>query len=551
MATSLLSQANPNLTIPTNNGAGNSSTPTAATYAAPTPIQAAYGNPGTFTGYSSQPANIPIPVPKVPTTITSKNTTPTIPFALPTTQPDQTTNALGATADQYMTPPPNTTVNNGIATVNPPVDTGVSTTPVTPPTSLRDAILGKITGLNSTLGTQTDVNNQLNTQFGVDQKQQDYIDAYNAYNSKKLAYAQQTENTLNNSTGTVAGADQAAQVAQRHNNADLANLAVIAQGAQGNYQGALDIVKRKLDAQFSPIQAQIDNLGKFAELNNADLTDSQKTQLENQRFQLQNNLDQLKTAKTSAHQFALQQGINDPNVLNAIDAAQTPADVYSAIGGNPSDQSQSGLGAVTNSQYQSYVTQMPDGTQYVGQDKLANLTPFQKEDAGRQYAAAGITVLNPEQTTKVQNIDVTRQNLDGMTQTLLGTQNADGTTTGGLLGSGPVGRIGSAAKNVFGQVTQSNPQVAAFNGYRTLAVNTLQALGAGSGGARITASEIATAVSNLPTITDSKETAQAKLGIVNGFLTKWAHELLPQKSSSQTGNAPIIQSKVGAINPNF
>lgn len=107
-----------------------------------------------------------------------------------------------------------------------------------------------------------------------------------------------------------------------------------------------------------------------------------------------------------------------------------------------------------------------------------------------------------------------------------------GSVVQNLLGNGSVGRIGSSIANIFASVTQSNPQVAAFNGYRTVAINTLQALGAGSGGARITASEIKTATDNLPTITDSIQTAQAKLGIVNGYLDKWTNQLLPGKSGS-------------------
>lgn len=201
---------------------------------------------------------------------------------------------------------------------------------------------------------------------------------------------------------------------------------------------------------------------------------------------------------------------------------------------------------------QSYVTTTQDGTQYVSQDKLSNLSSVQQQAAAAQYAAAGIPVLTTDQTSKIQNIDVTRQNLDGLQTLVTGIDpNTGQQVSSPLLGSGVFGRIGSAVSNTVSSATQSNPNTAAFNNYRLTAINTLQSLGAGSGGSRITASEIATAVDNLPNLTDNIETAKAKLSIVDGYLDKWQNELLPNNTSSAGNGGSIVQTQAGAVSTDW
>ncbi len=520
-----------------------------------TPLNIAYGgsstipsgtysnNQTTAFGSSLQSSGAPItqsstinntPVNTSPTASSVSNATP---LQIPPSNVNTGSSALGSYTDsnyQNFTNAQNTnkavsayqdTVNNAPAPVGnsntEDIQNRIAETYGIDPKALAAKLAGK--------GAETIA---LNDQYQLPQKIQDANDTYNEYQKQKLALQQKIE-TIRTTPGiTQEQAQQQIDEVQKAGNANLANLSIIAETAAGNLTAAQNTIKMKLDAEFQPIQDQIDALGKFVSINNADLTDSQKTQLENQRFQLQTNMQNLLSAKQSAHQFALQQGIQDPNVLNAIDAAQTPAAVYQAVGGSatglPGSDTQGNGQPNIAPQYQSYVTQTSNGTSYVGQDKLANLTPYQQQEAARQYAAAGITVLNSDDTAKVRNIDVTKQNLDQM-----------GSVVQGLLGSGPIGRIGSSIANLFGSATQSNPQVAAFNGYRTIAINTLQALGAGQGGSRITAGEIATAVSNLPTITDSIQTAQAKLSIVNGYLQKWTNQLLPAKDSGQTGNGGL------------
>lgn len=432
--------------------------------------------------------------------------------------------------------------NNTTSNTNP---SNIDNNNLIPDTSgnANNANLAQFQGLNAQLGTETQTRNDLNTQFGVDQKQQNYIDAFNQYQSKSVQYQQQQEAIMNDPTKTREQATADVAEISRENNADLANLAVVTQAAQGNYTTALDIVQRKMDAQFQPVQAQIDNLKSIVESPNSNLTASQSAQINANMFALQNNLTNTKNALGTGSQTLIQNGLYTADIGKQLDAAQTPEQVNAIVsqamtGAGLADPNatSSGAGGISSvsPQYQSYVAQTSGGASYVPQTKLQNLTTFQQQEAARQLAAAGIPVLDADQTLKIQNIDVTQQNLAGLQDVINGKDVTTGAQGTPLLGSGVLGRVGSSISNAIGSATQSNPNLAAFNNYRLTAINTLQSLGAGSGGSRITASEIATAVSNLPTLTDNMQTAQAKLSIVNGFLTKWTNELLPNQSSSSS-----------------
>lgn len=391
------------------------------------------------------------------------------------------------------------------------------------------------------------------------------------YTTANTQANQQNENILNASGGTLAGAQEAAQIEGRHNNANLANLAdvqnadantlsALTTNQQANLAGAQAGLATKAPLQIG--DTYIDpQTGKI--LSNTPTQVAPGTGLFNTatgQFTPGSGAAPAQIASTAQQleQSAIQQGnvvTNSDGSINHDYYTQQAQNYYQTGSyGNGGSSSSSTNGSNTSAstssiapQYQSYVGQTASGATYVSQDKLANLTPTQLTQATEQYAAAGIPVLTSDQTNKIQSIDVTQQNLNGLESLTTGIDPTTGQQVGTpLLGSGPVGRVGSAIGNTVAGITQSNPNVAAFNNYRLTAINTLQSLGAGSGGSRITAAEIATAVDNLPNLTDSVQTAKAKLAIVNGYLSKWQDELIPkttpsssssQNSSSGNGNS--------------
>lgn len=206
-------------------------------------------------------------------------------------------------------------------------------------------------------------------------------------------------------------------------------------------------------------------------------------------------------------------------------------------------QQQAGAIDITGTGLPVAMNYMANGTPYIAQDKIDPRLSGLVQSLG---PSMGIPVLNTEQVSKVQSIDVTKQNLDQLSQTVNG-QNGQG----GILSGGLYGRTVGAGLNTLSDLFQTNPEISAFKTYRDTAINTIQALAGGSGsGFRLNQGEINTAVSNLPSLTDNLETANKKLSLLNGFLDKWSSELVgkqataPSSSNSQSGGG---QSGGGGI----
>lgn len=486
------------------------------------------------------------------------------PLIIPTPTVSNTNDALKATTDSYMaTPPASYDTSTGFVNsyglsqgakpvqpndpANAPTDTntGIGGTGNT-----RDSLLAKYLGLQNDIGGQAQVRNDLNTTLGVDKKQQNYIDSFNQYQSKKVSYDQQVERIYNEPGITREQATQQVGEISRRNNADLANMAVITQAAQGNYQAALDIVDRKIKAEFDPIQQQIDNLGKFLETNNADLTSSEKVALENTRFQLQTNMTNLISAKQNAHQFALQQGIQDPRVLQAIDNAQTPADVYTAVGGDanglPGQNTQNGNEANLSQGAQRYVDHSSDGVPYVDQGRLQNMTPYQKQIASQEYAKAGIRVLDSNDVQALGTIDGAKQDLNLFSQ-----------TANKLLSSGILGRVKGYTTNVAAQILQTDPAWRQFQTLRSGIIKSIQGIASGAPGLRVTGAELAAGAEALPNSTDNLESAQTAVETFKKLLDVNRNVLLRGNATQATnttntgGGTGITNSKGKVISASF
>jgi hypothetical protein len=166
------------------------------------------------------------------------------------------------------------------------------------------------------------------------------------------------------------------------------------------------------------------------------------------------------------------------------------------------------------------MTMQSDGTPYLEQDKIPSAAAALAQEYSSQ---TGIPILSTDEVSKVQSIDNTKQALQQI-----------GSIIPSILGSGVAGRFWQGfVVNNLESMTQSNPDIASYNSYRTTALNSIQALAGGSGsGLRLSQAEIDAATNNLPTITDNLETAQSKLAILSGYLNKWENTLLPNQSSN-------------------
>ena len=243
------------------------------------------------------------------------------------------------TAPIVPTPAGTTTGADGNATVTPPTNNTNSST------DTQSWIKQQLANLGGVLGTKSAVTTQLQNDTGLAAKTTQAATDYNTYNQAKVALAQKlADMKANNPTGQF-GSDVAGDIArvEREGNANLANLAVQAQASQGLLDAAQKTINDKLDAQFKPVQDQIDFLTKFNSVNNNDLTDSQKEQLTLKAEQLKTSNASVQTATSDIHQKLLAAGapasvynaidkVSNDYIAGKIDATTAQSQMYAAAG---------------------------------------------------------------------------------------------------------------------------------------------------------------------------------------------------------------------------
>jgi hypothetical protein len=175
-----------------------------------------------------------------------------------------------------------------------------------------------------------------------------------------------------------------------------------------------------------------------------------------------------------------------------------------------------------------------------------DLSAYQGKDRNKAREAAnvaGAIAVSKEQANALQEISNARAN-----QRAILDQVQD------LLPQGVAGRGGAALTVPLSKLFQTNDQIAAFNSWRTAAIQTLRAT-AGSKGLRINQAEIAQAIENdIPKLTDTLGTAQQKFKNIDTMLENAERSVLVRdrsvKPTVTPPPAPIApMTSHGAGNP--
>jgi hypothetical protein len=266
---------------------------------------------GTFV-QGTPPTNTTAPIGNSPINTTFNgsalgNTTAQI---VPTTTPTVGSNPV-------VSNPPGTTLDaNGFAVMTP-----VNNAP-TKEKSFYDKAMEMLNSDITTLGTKSTVTEDLQKEQQLQAKRDMATASYNTYNKEQTLFNQQLANMQNaeaNTVGAVGGGfSSSIQKFDREGRARLANLSIQANMDANNLTAAQQNIKDKLDAQFQPVQDRIDNIGKYIQLNNADLTDKEKFDLTNIQNTKQKEKDNLTKIATDLHQAVLDNG-NPPGVLESLD----------------------------------------------------------------------------------------------------------------------------------------------------------------------------------------------------------------------------------------
>lgn len=168
------------------------------------------------------------------------------------------------------------------------------------------------------------------------------------------------------------------------------------------------------------------------------------------------------------------------------------------------------------------------GRQYVD---LSLYAGDHRDKARTAAGASGVIPVSKEQANALQEIDNARLN-----QTSILNQISD------LLPQSVVGRGAAAVTVPLEKLFQTNEQIAAFNSWRTAAIQTLRAT-AGSKGLRINQAEIAQAIENdIPRLTDTVATARQKVKNISTMLENAEQSILVR-------DRHVVPSDVGPSTP--
>jgi len=181
---------------------------------------------------------------------------------------------------------------------------------------------------------------------------------------------------------------------------------------------------------------------------------------------------------------------------------------------------------------------LPDGTAYIDGN---NITSTQAGMAQAYATKLGIPYVTGENANKLNDISVTMNNLSEFKSF------ADNNLWGGLGGAGLFGITPNSIKNFLGSALGGTVKTQ-FDSYRTTALNAIQGLAGGQGsGFRLNAGEIATAVSNLPTISDSRGQADTKIAALNSQMNKWIAQIIPSWSAKNQQNQTVLNTLFTAM----
>lgn len=244
-----------------------------------------YGGP-TVAGFGKQPtpalATSATPymnmVPQMPKPLV--DTTAPIPAASltskATTYPAPVQQNVAATALASNLASSYSAAETGIQDAEAAAKTAANTPPAPADTGLK-ASLAKILGLSNDLAEKSGRAFEIQNEEGVFTKKKEALRLNNEILAKTKFYDKKIEEIRKNPQGKFGQAvEQDVANIERQRNSELADLAIQSKVANDDYKGAFDIAQAKVDAEFEPIQAQIDTLKTYYSLAQNDMTESEK-----------------------------------------------------------------------------------------------------------------------------------------------------------------------------------------------------------------------------------------------------------------------------------
>jgi hypothetical protein len=442
-------------------------------------------------------------------------------------------------------------------TVPPITDTPEETALRAEQAQLESGITADTTELGTQAATETNLENTagipaMNSQLDEINAQIKQIqsDAYTATNTSEDRLAP-----------TFAISGEQAQI-QRQASSRIYALSAAASALQGNISLANQQVQNALTAQFSGLQADIDNKKYLLTINQSNFTAAEQRNAEQQQellTQQQQQLDQQKTDQANIYQVMLTAAQNgaDNQTLNAIQQAESPEAAIAAAGSfltktNTTTVDANGhvllvddkgntiadLGtsdaalkvasdAASNpEQLAPYLNTTSSGVQYVD---LSAVSAADRDKLAQLAAQNGVAVItNKNEAADLTNITNAYADLTTMQ-----------TTLSGLTSTNPLGRVlANAGLNQAATFFQTDAEKTAASTLNDAGLDLFKAI-SGVQGFRGNTAVLNQIKENLPTIYDTSAVAAQKISIVQQLIQNRENAIVGSPSGA-TGAAGTI-----------
>lgn len=240
---------------------------------------------------------------------------------------------IGTTSPMNM--PPVTTSSPKLDALGGSVGpTGIATETAQPQND-RQKIMSTVLGGIERLGQKGQVQEQENVAAGVDEKQRQ-LDAIEARELRRDRYYENQVRDLEDRGGGLAiGMEAERENLTRNRAREMADIAIEKAVALDDYNTAVSIAQRKVDAEFEPLEKQIQYYGQVYNMMQNDMTESEKMIAQAAIQDKQSSKTYAQTAAQSVYEMLFQSGAATPERMAMVSSAMQDAVTAIESGNSP------------------------------------------------------------------------------------------------------------------------------------------------------------------------------------------------------------------------
>ena len=201
----------------------------------------------------------------------------------------------------------------------------------------QDALVERVIGIIDESRNKGARTNEIMEEQRVGEKRMAVDSIQQEIRTKDAFYRRQQEDLAAKGGGLQSGAMAESNTISRNRNRELADLRIQEQGALGAFNTANSIAQQKVDAEFEPLQAEIDSLTQVYGLMQNDMSESEQMQAQAQITMKQADKTNAQNSASAMHQMLFEAGAATPERLKMVNDGMQKAYESIAKGEDPAE----------------------------------------------------------------------------------------------------------------------------------------------------------------------------------------------------------------------